>query len=45
MRPSISAAKAASGVRVVVPVTDAFAAQAGETLRPMMRSPVSVWSR
>ena len=23
----------------------AFAAQAGETLRPMMRSPASVWSR
>jgi hypothetical protein len=35
---------AASGVSEA-PVVVAFAAQAGETLRPMIRSPSSVWSR
>ncbi|MDQ1901206.1 hypothetical protein RAH32_12215 [Paracoccus sp. WLY502] len=43
-RPSISAAKASCGVIVALPVVVALAvaAQAGETLRPMMRSPASV---
>jgi len=43
--PSMSAAKAASGVSDDRPVAAAVAAQAGETRRPMMRSPSSVCSR
>src|SRR5690606_23621477 len=45
VRPSISAAKASFGVTFAMPVVVAFAAQAGETLRPMMRSPASDWRR
>jgi hypothetical protein len=45
VRPSISAVKASSGVSVAAPVVARCATQAGETLRPMMRSPSSVWSR
>ena len=43
--PVATLAVPTSGVSEAVPVTVAFAAQAGETRRPMIRSPSSVWRR
>src|SRR5450631_4039527 len=43
--PSSNAVKAASGVRFEAPASVAAATHAGETMRPTMRSPVSVCSR
>ena len=42
--PSLSAVKALSADKVGVSESSAVATQAGETRRPMMRSPASVWS-
>ena len=45
VRPSSTATKASAGLSVGASTCVACATQAGETRRPMMRSPSSVWSR